>query len=227
MTSVELTNTNPFHQLRIFQQNRSRNVVAATEAPARPKCETREEIQARGEVMTTKMCRGTVNEGGILRSVERAVPTPMWQAGGWGSLPQYITETMEEQLRIFQQAAPSAPRGQRVLDSWENPKGFASIAPHEKKYLQMDESQRYLIECDSECVLQIANVSTVRTLKLKNRDKDTGHETQVAFVAPTRAFAQSAIMISGASGASVADYSQAKVLIVNGQSQGCIELMPS
>jgi hypothetical protein len=225
MTTVELTNTNPFHQLRIFHQNRARNLFTATDSattPA-PKRSTRAELEGKGRAITMKPTRVTTR----FSSEMRDCPVPLYQSLGYSSVEEYCTTIMDKELIASQQAITPAPSVQRVLDSWEKPAPFASVAPQAKTYLQMDEARRFLIECDSECVLQIANVSTVRTLKLKNRDKATGQETQVAYVAPTRAFSQSAITISGSGGASVADYSQAKVLIVNGQAQGCIELLPS
>jgi hypothetical protein len=193
--NVEILNPSAWNALRVSIQDRSRNVFekAPAAAPA-PKRDTHAVLHARAVAIVERPTRVTVNEGGVLRSVERLVPMPAYQAAGYESASQYVTEISERQLRESQAAAPAAPAVQRVRDEWSaETKPFASIPPGTKLNLPLgDDSKRYIIECVGEDVtLQIQNQSTTRTLRLRNREK--AGDVHVAFVAP----AQVAIVTAG------------------------------
>src|SRR5580704_18272421 len=108
MTSIELTNPSAFHSLRIYSQDRARNVfgVPIAKAPM-PKRETRAELETRGAAITNVPTRVTVREGGALRSVMRDVPTPLWRAEGAESLVEWIT-TLQEQAADDARRGPSS-----------------------------------------------------------------------------------------------------------------------
>jgi hypothetical protein len=192
---VEILNSSAWHALRVSIQSRSRNTFEKGTAPATsaPKRESHAELHARAAAIVEQPTRITVREGGMMRSVERLVPMPAYQAAGYENANQYVTEISEKQLRDSQQAATATPTVQRVTDTWQESKPFASIAPGAKTDLPMDESKRYLIDCQDEITLQIQNQSLTRTLRLRNRT-ETG-DVHVAFVAP----AQVAIVTAGKS----------------------------
>jgi hypothetical protein len=197
---VELSNTNPFHPLRIFTQDRCRNLMEklppATPAPTR---DTRADLEKSGSQLVMVKSRGTVREAdGNLRQVEREVPTPFFKTAGFETLAEFCTENSEKQLRASQAAAAVAPRSQRVVDSWNDPVPFASLAPHANVNLPLAEEKRYLIEAVEETALQISNVSTVRTIRLRNRDTKTGDVSHVSFLAPARDWPSSSLVIADA-----------------------------
>jgi hypothetical protein len=196
MTSIELTNPSAFHSLRIYSQDRARNVfgVPIAKAPM-PKRETRAELETRGAAITNVPTRVTVREGGALRSVMRDVPTPLWRAEGAESLVEWIT-TLQEQAADDARRGPSSdtPKAQRVVDAWTEPKPFESIPPHGKLALPLVEEKRFLVECDEEVALQIANQSNARTIRLRTRDSGTGEATHVAWIAPAREYPRAAIV---------------------------------
>jgi hypothetical protein len=180
----EIKNPSAFHQLRIFQQERVRNTfekVAATPAPA-SKRHTRAELEKIGSEMCDVPTRVSTKFG----SETRNVPTPFYTTAGYETLSAFCTEAGEKQLRESQKAVPTSPPVQRIRDDWSAPQPFASIAPHAKMDLPLDEAKRYLIECAEEVGLQIANQSTVRTLRLRNRDSKSGDVSHVAFLAPAQ-----------------------------------------
>jgi hypothetical protein len=212
MTIVDLNNPSAFHPLRIFSQDRVRNVfTAAPIAPvSAPKRETREELEKIGSEIVMVSSRGTIREAdGMQKSVVREVPTPFYKTAGYETLAEFCTEQGEKSLRESQQAAPSAPRSQRVVDEWGAPHPLQSVPPGGKTVLGLAEEKRLLVECDEETALQIANQSSVRTIRLRNRNSKTGETTHVAFIAPAR------------------EYPQAALVIANGKSAAVIELMPS
>jgi hypothetical protein len=207
MTSIEIHNPSAWHALRIASQDRMRNTfekAPAVHIPA-PKPATRAELEKIGSEMRDVPARVSTKFG----SETRNVPTPFYRTAGYETLGEFCTEAGEKQLRESQKAVPPAPSVQHVVDDWSAPKPFASIAPHAKLNLPLDESKRFLIESDEEVALQLSNPSTVRTIRLRNRNLKTGEITHVAFIAPMREFAQAALIIA------------------NGKSAACIELMPS
>lgn len=194
--NVEIINPSAWHQLRVAIQQRSRNVFdAAPPAAAAPKRRSRAELEKQGADIVMVSSRGTVSEGGALRSVVREVPTPFYKTMGYETLAEFCTELGERDLREEQKAIPVAPRGQRVVDEWTVTKQFSSIAPGAKTNLPMDEAKRYLIESDDPeaITLQVQNQSTTRTLRLRN--KTEAGDVHVAFVPPL----QVAIVTAGKS----------------------------
>jgi hypothetical protein len=205
--NVEIQNPSPWHNLRIASQDRVRNTfekAPAVHTPA-PKPTTRAELEKIGSEMRDVPTRVSTKFGSEMRDV----PTPFYKTAGYETLGEFCTESGEKQLRESQKANPAAPSVQHVVDSWSDPKPFASIAPHAKLNLPLDEAKRFLIESDEETALQISNTSSVRTIRLRNRNSRTGETAQVAFLAPAR------------------EYPQAALIIANGKSAACIELMPS
>ena len=194
---LELKNPSPFHPLRIFQQDRRRNIfVDAPTSPPLPKRHTREELQAQGSQIVMVQSKGIAHVDGALKTVTRDVPTPFYLKAGYESLNGFITEVSEKELREFQAAASAAamlssagaPRGQRVLDEWNTAlKELMLIPPGAKHTLPLEENSRVLIETDDPAgvTLQIQNQSTTRTLRLRNSDPKKG-DSHVAFVAPAQ-----------------------------------------
>jgi len=211
MTIVELTNPSAFHALRVYQQDRARNVFGVPTAKApMPKRETRAELEARGAEITMVPTRVTVREGGALRSVMRDVPTPLWRAEGAESLAEWCTSLLEKMADDARRGPSSdTPKAQRVVDAWAEPKPFESIPPHGKLTLPLVEEKRFLVECDDEVALQIANQSNARTIRLRTRDSTTGETTHVAWIAPAR------------------EYSRAAIVTANKKAAAVIELQPS
>jgi hypothetical protein len=207
MTTVEIQNPSAWHALRIASQDRVRNTfekAPAVHTPA-PKRATRAELEKIGSEMRDVPTRVSTKFG----SETRNVPTPFYKTAGYETLGEFCTESGERQLRESQKAVPPAPSVQHVVDFWSEPKPFASIAPHAKLNLPLDESKRFLIESDDEVALQLSNTSSVRTIRLRNRNSKTGETTHVAFLAPAR------------------EYPQAALVIANGKSAAVLELMPS
>ncbi|MGO9623241.1 MAG: hypothetical protein ACLP0B_17930 [Steroidobacteraceae bacterium] len=207
MTSIEIQNPSAWHNLRIASQDRVRNTFERTAAPtAAPKrVHSRVELEAIGSEITTQSMRISTKFGSEMRNI----PTPFYRIAGFETLNEFITESAERELRESQKAAAHVPPVQHVVDEWSAPKPFASIAPGEKLNLPLDEAKRFLIESDDEVALQLSNVSSVRTIRLRNRDMNTGEVSNCAFLPPAREFAQAALVIA------------------NKKSAACIELMPS
>ena len=206
MTSVEINNPSAWHNLRIASQDRVRNTFE--KAPAAPapasKRATRAELEKIGSELRDVPTRVSTRFG----SETRNVPTPFYKTAGYETLGEFCTDQGEKQLRESQQAAVRVPPVQHVVDSWAEPKPFASIAPSATLNLPLDEAKRFLIECDDEVALQLSNTSSVRTIRLRNRNSKTGETTHVAFIAPAR------------------EYPQAALVIANGKSAAVLELMP-
>jgi hypothetical protein len=207
MTTVEIQNPSAWYALRVASQNRLRNITEkAPAAPTlAPKRETRAELEKIGSEIRDVPTRVSTQFG----SETRNVPTPFYRIAGYETLGEFCTEAGEKSLRESQKAIPPAPKVQHVVDDWSEPKPFASIAPHAKLYLPLDEGKRFLIESDDEVALQLANTSSVRTIRLRNRNSKTGETSHVAFIAPAR------------------EHPQAALVIANGKSAAVIELMPS
>jgi hypothetical protein len=206
MTSVEIQNPSAWHNLRIASQDRVRNTFQkAPAAPAPKRPSSRAELEKIGSEMRDVPTRVSTKFG----SETRNVPTPFFRTAGYETLNEFITEQGEKQLRESQKANPAAPSVQHVVDSWSAPTPFASIAPHAKLNLPLDESRRFLIEADEETALQLSNTSSVRTIRLRNRDTKTGETTHCAFIAPMR------------------EYANAALVIANKKSAAVLELMPS
>ena len=211
MTNIELNNPSAFHPLRVFSQDRMRNVFTAAEPTASaPKRETREELQKRGAKVVMVPSRGTVRGAdGMVTAVTRDVPTPLYATLGYETLAGFCTEVGEKQLRESQQAAAVAPRVQKIVDEWGSPHPLQSVPPGGKTVLPLAEEKRLLIECDEEVGLQIANQSNVRTIRLRTRDAKTGETQHSSFIAPAR------------------DYPLAAMIIANHKTAAVVELMPS
>lgn len=207
--NVEILNPSAFHPLRIYQQDRARNVFSAapTAQAATPKRETRSELEKRGAVITLRPTKIMTQAG----AVTRAIPTPLWQAEGAESLQEWCTRLLDQMADDARKAAQSvdSPRVQRVVDTWGASAPFASIPPHGKRTLTLAEEKRFLIECDEEVMLQISNPSNARTIRLRTRDATTGETNNAAFIAPAR------------------EYQQAAIVSANGKTAAVIELMPS
>jgi hypothetical protein len=199
MTSIELQNPSAFHSLRIYQQDRARNVaVTPADTVAMPKKETRAELEVRGSEIFTRSHRVTAMVNGALRSVVRDVPEPLWQVEGAGSLAEWVTNISEKIADDIRKGPPaSAPKGQRVVDSWGEPKPFASVQPGAKSRLVLSEEKRFLIECDEEAGLAIANTSNSRTIRLLNYDLKTGETSNLKHIAPAREYPQAAVITAG------------------------------
>lgn len=206
MTTVEIQNPSAWHNLRIASQDRVRNTFEKTATPApAPKRHSRAELEAIGGELHDVPTRVSTKLG----SETRNLPTPFFRSAGYEMLNEFITDQGEKELRESQKAAAHVPSVQHVRDEWAAPQPFASIAPHAKLNLPLDESKRFLIESDEEVALQLSNTSSVRTIRLRNRNSKTGETTHVAFIAPAR------------------EYPQAALVIANGKSAAVLELMPS
>jgi hypothetical protein len=218
MTSLQIKNPSKFSPLRLFSQTRTRDLfVDAPTAPPLPKRRTREELQKIGAEIVMVPSRGTVQVDGVMKSVVRDVPTPFYLTAGYESLNGFITEVSEKETREFQAAASAAAmlssaggsRVQHVRDEWSaSPQSLMLVPPGETRVIKegFEENKRLLIECpDEEVGLQIQNESQTRTLRLRNRDSKSGEQTHVGFLAPA----------------------QVGLVIANGKSAACIELMPS
>lgn len=206
MTSIELNNPSAFHSLRIYQQDRARNIfgVLLTEKAATPKRETRTELEKRGSEITTRSHRVMAVENGVLRPVVRDVPEPLWQIEGATSLAEWVTNIQEKIADDIRKGPPAdAARGQRVVDSWGEPKPFASVQPGGKARLTLSEDKRYLIECDEEVGLAIANPSNVRTIRLRNYDVKTGETSNMTHIAPAREYPQAGVITAGKTAAGI------------------------
>jgi hypothetical protein len=105
---------------------------------------------------------------------------PRWAADGCLSLAQWITRAFELQ----DSPTPSAPRGVRVLDAWQEPRPADAVAPHGIVALRLTNNERFLIECtDGEAVLQFSNPSSTNSIRLRQRDSK-GRITNVAILSP-------------------------------------------
>jgi hypothetical protein len=204
--NVELVNPSKWHPLRVASQDRLRNTftAAAPAAPAPKRAPNRAELEAIGSEMHDVQTRVSTKFGSELRSL----PTPFYRSAGYETLNEFITEKLEKGLRESQQAAPTAPKVQQVRDEWSAPKPLLIVQPGDSAVLHIEESARVLIECEEEVGLQLSNTSSVRTLRLRNRNSKTGETTHVAFIAPAR------------------EYPQAALVIANGKSAAVLELMP-
>jgi hypothetical protein len=203
MTSIEIQNPSAWHNLRIASQDRARNTVEKTTTPAAaPKrTHSRAELEAIGAEITDVLTRVSTKFG----SETRSVPTPFYRTAGYESLAEFITDQGEKELRESQKAAAHIPPVQHVVDDWAAPKPFASIAPNAKLNLLLDESKRFLIESDDEVALQLSNTSSVRTIRLRNRDTKTGEVSHCAFIPPAREFPQAALVIANKRSAAVVE----------------------
>jgi hypothetical protein len=199
--NVEIQNPSAWHNLRIASQDRVRNTFEKAPAvhTSAPKPATRAELEKIGSEMRDVPTRVSTKFGSEMRSV----PTPFYKTSGYETLGEFCTEAGEKQLRESQKAVSPAPSVQHVVDSWSEPKPFASIAPHAKLNLPLDEGKRFLIESDEETALQLSNTSSVRTIRLRNRDMKTGETTHCAFIAPMREFANAALVIANKKSAAV------------------------
>lgn len=205
MISIEIQNPSAFHALRVYTQGRARNVSVTPAAKvATPKRETRAELEARGSVITMVPTRGTAKEGGVLRSVTRDVPTPLWQSEGASSLAEWCTNILGKIADDIRRGpSTDTPKGQRVLDSWGTATPFASVQPGDKMRLTLSEEVRHLIECDEEVGLAIANTSNSRTIRLLNVDLKTGETTNTKHIGPARDYAQAGVITAGKLAAAV------------------------
>jgi hypothetical protein len=220
VTSVEIQNPSAFHPLRVYTQDRARNVVVKATAPELPKRHTRAELEKIGAETVMVPSRGTARVDGVMKTVTRDVPTEFFRHAGYDSLAAFCTENEEKELREWQKAAAAAamapPRGERVVDSWSSPKPLQSIPPKTssqfvhgveissaKAVFKLEENKRLLIECDEEVMLQIANTVIGRTIRLRNRNSKSGETTQVAFIT----------------------YPNAAIVSANGRQSAVIELM--
>ena len=180
MTTVEIQNPSAYN-LRIASQDRVRNTFEKTATPAPTlKRSTRAELEKRGAAITMKPTRVSTRFSTEMRDC----PVPLYQSLGYSSIEEYCTAVMEKELIASQQAVTAAPAVQHVVDSWADPKPFASVAPSARLTLPLDEGKRFLIESDDEVALQLSNTSSTRTIRLRNRDAKTGAVEHVAFIPP-------------------------------------------
>jgi|HubBroStandDraft_1064217.scaffolds.fasta_scaffold05232_9 hypothetical protein len=207
MTTIEIQNPSAWHPLRIASQDRVRNTFEKTATPAPKRVRSRSELEKIGSELLDVPTRISTKFG----SETRNVPTPVFRSAGYETLNEFITDQGEKELRESQNAAVHVPPVQHVRDDWAAPKPFASIPPSEKLNLPLDESKRFVIESDDEVALQLSNTSSVRTIRLRNRDTKTGETTHCAFIPPAPA----------------REFVQARLVIANKKSAACIELMPS
>jgi hypothetical protein len=208
--SVELSNPSAFHALRVFTQNRASNVVTPAAKPKTAKRETRAELEKRGAETTMKPTRIMAMVDGSPRSVTRELPVPLWQAEGAESLNEWCTHILDKMADDARKGPPvNAQPVQRVVDSWLARVPFGSVPPGGKAQLILSEERRYLIECDEEAALAIANTSSIRTLRLRNVETITGETTNTRHIAPAR------------------DYAQCAVVVANGKTAAVIELQPT
>jgi hypothetical protein len=186
MTDVMITNPSAFHPLRVYQQDRARNVAVPAPAPEVPKIPTRDELVERGSLLVDKTIRVMVRSDAGMVPATRTIKVPTWQQAGDTSLNEYVTKEIEHATDVARKAAGAAPpSGQRFVDSWGAPSPFGSIPPGGKSKLPLDEHRRLVIECDENVTLQIANQSA-RTIGLRTRAKN-GATTTAGFVGPIRA----------------------------------------
>jgi hypothetical protein len=199
VTSIEIQNPSAFSPLRIYQQDRARNVFVTPAANvAMPKKETRAELEQRGAEIITRQHRVTAMDNGALRSVTRDVPEPLWQVEGAGSLAEWVTNILDKIADDIRKGPPaSATKGQRVVDSWGEPKPFASVQPGSKMRLTLSEEKRFLAACDEEVGLAIANTSNSRTIRLRNVDLKTGETSNTTHISPAKAYAQAGVINAG------------------------------
>lgn len=205
MTSIEIQNPSAFHTLRIYSQDRARNVINKIDAPAAPtpKRESRADLEKRGSEIVMTPTRVSTKFG----SETRNVLTPFFKTMGFETLESFCTEIGERDLRASQQAAPAAPRGERVVDSWGALRPLKSVPPGGQTVLQLEEHSRVAVSCDESVMLQLSNVSSSRTIRLRNLDLASGEATHVTFIAPAR------------------EYPNAAIVSANGKSAAVIELM--
>jgi len=205
MTSIQIKNPSPFTPLRIFSQDRLRNVFVDAPKPAAVKRSTRAELEGKGRAITMKPTRVTTR----FSSEMRDCPVPLYRSLGYSSVEEYCTTIMDKELIASQQAITPAPSVQRVRDEWKaSPQALMLVPPGETRVIKdgFEENKRLVIECpEDEAALQIQNESQTRTLRLLNRDPKTGECTAVAFLAPA----------------------QVGLVIANKKSAAVVELLPS
>lgn len=174
------------------------------------KRETRAELEVRGAEVTMKPTRGMARVDGAMRSVTREFAVPLWQAEGAESLNEWCTGILEKIADDARKGPPVISHPvQRVVDSWLARVPFGSVQPGGKATLTLSEEKRYVVECDEEVGLAIANTSSNRTLRLRNVETNTGETTNTKHIAPAR------------------DYAQCAVVIANGKTAAVIELQPT
>jgi hypothetical protein len=207
----QIQNTSAFHQLRIYQQDRVRNPYTPGLVPRNVVLTTRSDFEELGTRTVMVKSSGTARGAdGVLRSVVRDVPTPYFRTVGFESLPEFVTENMEKQLRESQQAPATAPKGQKVVDEWGAIHPLQSVPAGGKVVLPISEERRLLVEClEDEVGLQIANESNTRTLRLRNRDAKTGEVEHIAWIPPAREWPTSALVICNGSKSAVIELTPA------------------
>jgi hypothetical protein len=191
--NIDLVNPSAFFALKVYSQDRARNVVtaAAPAAPA-PKRETRAELEKIGSEIVLVPMKATTKSGTEMRNV----PTPLYKTAGYETLVEFCTEAQEKQVRESQKAAPSAPRGERVIDSWGALQPRLSIPPGGRTTVLLEEHRRLVISCDEEVALQISNVDSARTLRLRSLDTATGETSNVSYLAPAREWPQAGLVLA-------------------------------
>ena len=219
MTTVELTNTNAHHALRISRQNRIRTPTTDnTPATPLPKRHTRAELEKIGNEVVMVPTRCKVQMPGMQKGVTRTttvdVPRPFFQTAGYETLPQFCTETAERETREYEKAVAAsaiAPRVQAFVDTW-GPLEPLQVVPAGATdvVLVMSEEKRLVVECDNEAALSIAHKSPNRTVRLLNRDSASGAATHVTFLHPTRG-----------------GDAQSAWVTANGKSAAVLELLPT
>jgi hypothetical protein len=194
--NLELSNPSAFHALHVSSQTRARNVIAAAPtAPAPKPRASRAELEKIGSEIVMVPSKGNARQAdGTVRSVTREVPTPFYKTAGYETLAEFCTDQGEKSLRESQQAAPVAPRGERVVDAWGALQPRLSVPPGGKVLVPLEEHTRLAITCEEPVTLQLSNTSTSRTLRLRTLDTASGATAHVSFLPPSKEWPSAAIV---------------------------------
>jgi len=188
---VDLINPSAWHPLRVSSQDRLRTaVIASAPAPATAKRETFADIERRGNATIMKSTRISTKFGSEMREVQ----TRVYASLGYETLAQYVTEISERDLRLAQQALTVAPRVQQIRDEWAAPKPLKIVPPGGSVTIHLEESARIAINCDEPVTLQISNVSTSRTLRLRVLDIASKEDAHCAWIPPAKEYPTAAIV---------------------------------
>jgi hypothetical protein len=152
-------------------------------------------------VIVTKSMRISTRFG----SENRHVPMPQFQALGYETLQQFVTEISEKHLRESQQAAVHVPPVQHVRDSWGALQPRLSVPPGGKALIPLEEHTRLAISCDEPggVMLQLSNTDHARTIRLRTLDLASKEATHCAWIPPQKEYPAAAIVSANGTHAAV------------------------
>jgi hypothetical protein len=177
--TVTLTINNPSASAHLTIESQDRKsapaVSASAPAPAAtaPTFAEREALVAHGEEMIETEVNG------------RKTHQPRYQVQGCSHIFEWLTKLLAQQDA---RPEPSAPKGVRVTDSWDEPRPFTGVAAHGSVQLTLHDRRRFIVKCSEDVGIQVTNPSRSQAIALKTRDAKTGQVANASIVHPARDF---------------------------------------